>query len=80
MYRNTDGKNLSAVKNITHKNTATSNKQCMKSVFRVCMCMEPVPRRSDRRESKYSGIYLLNKYIKCSVWRLGVRYDSYIGR
>jgi hypothetical protein len=48
MYRNTDAKDLSAVKNITHKkNTATSNKQCMKSVFRVCMCKESVPRRSD---------------------------------
>ena len=23
-------------------------------------------------------VYLLNKYIKCSVWRLAVRYDIYI--
>jgi len=22
----------------------------------------------------------LNKYIKCSVWRFAVRYDSYTGR
>jgi len=25
-------------------------------------------------------VYLLNKYIKCSVWRLGVRYDIYMRR
>jgi len=25
-------------------------------------------------------VYLLNKYIKYSVWRLGVRYDPYRGR
>ena len=25
-------------------------------------------------------LHLLNKYIKCNVWRLAVRYDSYIGR
>ena len=24
-------------------------------------------------------VYLLNKYIKCSVWRLAVRYDPYSG-
>jgi hypothetical protein len=23
--------------------------------------------------------YLLNKYLKCSVWRLAVRYDPYMG-
>ena len=23
-------------------------------------------------------IYLLNKYLKCSVWRLALRYDIYI--
>jgi hypothetical protein len=23
---------------------------------------------------------LLNKYLKCSVWRLAVRYDPYMGR
>jgi len=23
---------------------------------------------------------LLNKYIKCSIWRLAVRYDPYSGR
>ena len=51
-------------KNITHKNTATSNKQCMKSVFRVCMCLELVPRRSDRRESKYSGTCVVKAVAK----------------
>ena len=25
-------------------------------------------------------LYLLNKYIKCNVWRLAVRYDPYMGR
>jgi len=25
-------------------------------------------------------VYLLNKYIKCSIWMLAVRYDSYSGR
>jgi len=25
-------------------------------------------------------VYLLNKYIKYSVWRLAVRYDVYISR
>jgi len=25
-------------------------------------------------------VYLLNKYIKCSVWGLAVRYDPYRGR
>jgi len=25
-------------------------------------------------------VYLLNKYIKCSIWRLAVRYDPYSGR
>ena len=29
---------------------------------------------------KYSYLYLLNKYIKCNVWRLAVRYDPYMGR
>jgi hypothetical protein len=24
--------------------------------------------------------YLLNKYLKCSIWRLAVRYDPYMGR
>ena len=24
-------------------------------------------------------VYLLNKYIKCNVWRLAVRYDPYMG-
>jgi len=23
-------------------------------------------------------VYLLNKYIKCSVWRLALRYDIYM--
>ena len=23
-------------------------------------------------------VYLLNKYLKCSVWRLALRYDIYI--
>jgi len=23
-------------------------------------------------------MYLLNKYLKCSVWRLALRYDIYI--
>ena len=23
-------------------------------------------------------VYLLNKYIKCNIWRLTVRYDIYI--
>jgi hypothetical protein len=67
MYRNTGGKNLSAVKNITHKNTATSNKQCMKSVFCVCMCMGPVPRISDRRESKYSGTCVVKVVAKTGL-------------
>jgi len=25
-------------------------------------------------------VYLLNKYIKCSIWRLAVRYDAFISR
>ena len=25
-------------------------------------------------------LYLLNKYIKCNVWRLAVQYDPYMGR
>ena len=25
-------------------------------------------------------VYLLNKYIKCSIWRLAVRHDLYSGR
>ena len=25
-------------------------------------------------------IYLLNKYIKCNVWRLAMRCDPYMGR
>ena len=25
-------------------------------------------------------LYLVNKYIKCNVWRLAVRYDPYMGR
>ena len=25
-------------------------------------------------------LYLLNKYIKCNVWRLEVQYDPYMGR
>ena len=25
-------------------------------------------------------LYLLNKYIKCNIWRLAVRYDPYMGR
>ena len=29
---------------------------------------------------KYSVPNLLNKYIKCNVWRLAVRYDPYVGR
>jgi len=28
----------------------------------------------------FSKKYLLNKYIKCSIWRLAVRYDPYSGR
>jgi len=28
--------------------------------------------------SIYIYIYLLNKYLKCSVWRLALRYDIYI--
>ena len=28
---------------------------------------------------KYN-IYLYKIYIKCNVWRLAVRYDSYVGR
>jgi len=27
---------------------------------------------------KYSILYLLNKYLKCSVWRLALGYDIYI--
>jgi len=25
-------------------------------------------------------VHLLNKYIKCSIWKLAVRYDPYSGR
>jgi len=25
-------------------------------------------------------LYLLNKYIKCNVWKLAVRYGPYMGR
>ena len=25
-------------------------------------------------------VYLLNKYIKCSIWRLAVRYDVFLSR
>jgi len=25
-------------------------------------------------------VYLLNKYLKCSVWKLALRYDIYIRR
>ena len=25
-------------------------------------------------------VYLLNKYIKCSIWRLAVRYDAFLSR
>jgi len=25
-------------------------------------------------------VYLLNKYIKCSIWKLAVRYDPYSSR
>jgi len=25
----------------------------------------------------FSNVYLLNKYLKCSVWRLALRYDIY---
>ena len=25
-------------------------------------------------------LYLLNKYMKCKVWRLAMRYDPYMGR
>ena len=25
-------------------------------------------------------LYLLNKYVKCNVWSLAVRYDQYMGR
>ena len=25
-------------------------------------------------------LYLLNKYMKCKVWSLAVRYDTYMGR
>ena len=29
---------------------------------------------------KIFSTYLLNKYLKCNVWRLAVRYDPYMGK
>ena len=44
--------------------------------------MNGVLKRKKRRVCSmfkiFSNVYLLNKYIKCNIWRLAVGYDIYI--
>jgi len=35
-------------------------------------------KKTEIMQHVYQYVYLLNKYLKCSVWRLALRYDIYI--